>query len=255
MTNQSEILHQLVMMTRHLGLPNRDYVILGDGNTSARIDAETFWIKASGAQMHRIKPEEFVQVRISPVLEMLEEKDLSDAEIKQRLAAAKVNLVQPPPSLETPFHALALTLCGANYVGHTHPIALNSILCSVRAYEAFQGWIFSEEILYCGPAIAFVPYADPGLPLAQEVRDVMQRYLKNYGEPPKVILLQNHGMIALGKTAVEVENITAMMVKAARILVGTYMLGGPRFLSERETKRIYTRPDELYRRAKANRQT
>ena len=50
----------------------------------------------------------------------------------------------------------------------------------------------------------------------------------------------------------EAENITAMTVKAARILLGTYVLGGPRFLSESNIRRIYTRPDELYRRQKAN---
>ena len=62
-----------------------------------------------------------------------------------------------------------------------------------------------------------------------------------------MILLQNHGLIALGRTATEVENITAMYVKTARVLLGTYALGGPRFLTARDVKRIHTRPDEAYR--------
>jgi len=252
MSDKLAVLHQLVRMSRSLGRPERDYVILGDGNTSARIDEATFWIKASGSQLHQIRSNEFVQVAIEPVLAMLKEDELPDAEIQRRLAEAKVDATQPPPSLETTFHALALTLCGAKFVGHTHPVPLNAILCSNRAQEAVEGRIFSEEILYCGPAPAFVPYADPGLPLAREVRSAMQRHLDDYSEPPKVILLQNHGMIALGQTATEVENITAMAVKAARILLGTFALGGPRFLSERDVRRIYSRPDELYRRQKAN---
>ncbi len=57
-------------------------------------------------------------------------------------------------------------------------------------------------------------------------------------------MMQNHGLIALGRTAQEVENITAMAVKAARVLLGTYALGGPHFLSPAAVDRIHTRPDE-----------
>ncbi len=174
MGDKFDILQQLVSLSRNLGLPERDYVILGDGNTSARIDESTFWIKASGAYLHQIRPEDFVQVRLEPMLEMLEENDLSDAEIQRRLAEVKTDSAQPRPSLETVFHALALTVCSAKFVGHTHPVALNAILCSVNARKAVRGRIFSEEILYGGAAPAFVPYVDPGLPLAREVRSAMQ---------------------------------------------------------------------------------
>jgi len=60
--------------------------------------------------------------------------------------------------------------------------------------------------------------------------------------------MQNHGLIALGRTAQQVESITAMAVKAARVLLGTYILGGPHFLAAEAVARIHTRPDELYRR-------
>ena len=74
-----------------------------------------------------------------------------------------------------------------------------------------------------------------------------EQYADAYGEPPKTILLQNHGLIALAPTAQQVENITAMAVKTARILYGTYALGGPRFLTAEDVNRIHTRPDEHYR--------
>jgi ribulose-5-phosphate 4-epimerase/fuculose-1-phosphate aldolase len=59
--------------------------------------------------------------------------------------------------------------------------------------------------------------------------------------------MENHGMAALGRTCQDVENITAMCVKAARILLGTAALGGPRFLAAEDVDRIHTRPDEKYR--------
>ena len=39
-----------------------------------------------------------------------------------------------------------------------------------------------------------------------------------------------------------------MFVKTCRILLGTYALGGPHFLSQANVNRIFTRPDEAYRR-------
>lgn len=253
MTPRGQVLRQLVEMSRRLGLPEHDYVILGDGNTSARIDADTFWIKASGAPLHGISRSGFVQVALAPILDMLNEKQLSDGEIKRRLSQAKVDPRHPHPSIETTLHALALTIGNAKFVGHTHPVPLNAILCSGHARAATRGRMFSEEILYGGPAPAFVPYVDPGLPLAHRVQREIERHADQYGEPPRVILLQNHGMLALGQTPAEVENITAMTVKAARILLGTYALGGPRFLTPRAIARLSTRPDQQYRRRQANR--
>jgi ribulose-5-phosphate 4-epimerase/fuculose-1-phosphate aldolase len=44
------------------------------------------------------------------------------------------------------------------------------------------------------------------------------------------MLLQNHGLVALGSSPQEVMDITEMMVKTARILMNTYALGGPHFV-------------------------
>jgi len=80
------------------------------------------------------------------------------------------------------------------------------------------------------------------------VRSLIDQYLDEYREVPKVILMQNHGLIALGRSVQQVENITAMAVKAARVLLGAYALGGPHFMTPQAVQRIHTRPDELYRR-------
>jgi rhamnose utilization protein RhaD (predicted bifunctional aldolase and dehydrogenase) len=244
-----ETLEQLVALSRRLGDPALDYAILGEGNTSAQIDAETFWVKASGAEMRTIGTGGFVQVRFDGVLSMLETKDLSDAEVKARLEAARVDpAAKARPSVETVLHALALRLDGVNFVGHTHPTAVNALLCSQKVEEAIAGRLFPDEIVYCGPAPVYIPYTDPGVPLARAVRAEINRYLDEYRETPKVILMQNHGLIALGKTASEAENVTAMYVKTVRVILGAYALGGPHFMSAEAVARIHTRPDELYRR-------
>jgi len=243
-----DTLNALVACSQRLGDPALDYVILGEGNTSARIDAETFWVKASGTELRSIGTSGFVRVRFDRVLAILEQGNLSDAQVKAGLEAARVDPgVTAQPSVETVLHALVLKLAGVNFVGHTHPTAVNAVLCSQKAEEAIAGRLFPDEIVYCGPAPVYIPYTDPGVPLAREVRDEVDRYLDEYRETPKVILMQNHGFIALGKTASEVENITAMYVKTARVILGAYALGGLHFMNAEAVARIHTRPDEHYR--------
>jgi len=245
------VLDQLIAMTRHLGEPARDYVILGEGNTSARVDEEAFWVKASGSRMEDIGPDDFVLTRFEPVLALMDAGDLTDEEIKAGLKAAKVDPAAPGhPSIEAMLHAMALSLPDVNFVGHTHPVAVNAVMCSVQAEQAISGRLFPDEIIVCGPAPAYVPYTDPGVPLARRIRQVLNRYLDEHGTPPKVVYLQTHGLIALGRNATEVKNITAMAVKTCRILLGTYALGGPNYMAAKEVDRIHTRPDEDRRRAK-----
>ncbi len=242
------LLNNLVELSRRLALPEYDYSILAEGNTSARVDDQTFWVKASGREMHGIGPEGFVQVRFDRVLAVLDGPDQSDAEVKEALAAAKVDPTAPGhPSVETFLHALCLQLPGVNFVGHTHPTAINAITCSTTFASALAGRLFPDEIVVCGAAAALVPYVDPGLPLARAVRAAIAEHLAAHGERPKTIYMQNHGFIALAATTRQVENITAMAVKAARVLIGAYSLGGPNFMAPQHVARIHTRPDEHYR--------
>ncbi len=243
-----DILSQLIDMSRTLGAPENDYAILGEGNTSAKIDHDTFYVKASGSKLRTLAAAQVVQVRFERVLAMLNGPNLSDDEVRLGLDEAKVDpAAAGHPSVETALHAACLQLEGINFIGHTHPTAINMITCSQAFDAAFAGRLFPDEIVLCGPAPVLVPYTDPGLPLAREVARRIDAYLDEYGETPKVMHLQNHGLFVFGETPQQVENTTAMMVKTARILVGTYALGGPHFLSPENVERIHTRPDEHYR--------
>lgn len=254
---QDDILTQLIGMSNNLGDPALDYVILGEGNTSARADADTFWVKASGTELRSVDHTGFVRVSFEGVLAMLDAPDLTDEQIKHRLGQAKVDPVTGSgpapddgvqPSVETVLHAICLSLEGVNFVGHTHPTAINAVTCSANFETAVSGRLFPDEIVICGPAPAVVPYTDPGVPLARQVQELINQYIGEHGEVPKVILMQNHGLIALGRTAQQVKNITAMAVKTARVLLGTYAIGGPHFMTPRAVDRIHTRLDEQYRR-------
>jgi rhamnose utilization protein RhaD (predicted bifunctional aldolase and dehydrogenase) len=242
---------QLLAMTRLLGEPARDLVIIGEGNTSARCDDAHFWVKASGHSMTDIGPGGLVQVRFAPILAFLDGADHGAAALADAVSAAKVDADAPRPSIEVLFHAAVLSDTaddGVTTLAHTHPVALNSILCSTRAEQYAARRIFPDEVVLCGPCSAFVPYTDPGLPLALAIRAQVRAYRAAWGEAPKVVLLANHGLITLGRTPQEAVNITLMAVKAARIFIGACSVGEPTYMTDDDIGHIWRRPDEIYRR-------
>ncbi len=240
------ILDELLDLSHHLGAETNDYVIVGEGNTSARIDQETFWVKASGQNLKTIQPDGFVKVRMSRVLSLLK-GSASDEDIAQGLNDACVECKSARPSIETILHAVLYQLTGARFIGHTHAVAVNIILCSQYARE-ITSHLMPDVIVVCGAHSVFVPYADPGLPLAIQVQRHVGEFIEQYSQSPRVIYLQNHGLFALGQSAHQVENITAMAVKHAQVLAGAFALGGPHWLDAQDITRIHTRPDEEARR-------
>jgi rhamnose utilization protein RhaD (predicted bifunctional aldolase and dehydrogenase) len=158
-------LDQLVALSNRLGDPARDYVILGEGNTSARADAETLWVKASGAELRTAGSQHFVRVRIAPVLEMLEGGQLDDGAVKQGLAGAKVDAAGGAhPSVETLLHAVCLQIEGAV----APPPAVNST-CS-NAFEntaplsrtrSWCGWVSGRT--WTGVPLARAPPPPTGV--------------------------------------------------------------------------------------------
>ena len=99
----------------------------------------------------------------------------------------------------------------------------------------------------CGAQSVFIPYSDPGLPLAREIAERTRAFLEKEGEVPRLILLQNHGLIALGATPQAVLASTLMATKAAAIFMGAAAMGGPNFMTPQHVERIANRPDEAHR--------
>ncbi len=244
-----DILDRVIRLSHELGREDRELAILGEGNTSADLGDGTFLVKASGSQLGTIDEAGFTRVKLDPVLAAIDEPDSSDAEVRGRLEASRVDPSAKLPSVETFLHALCIREAGAKWVGHTHPVSMLRILCSKLGAEPFLNHIFPDEIVVCGRNLAVVPYIDPGLRLAVAVRDSLREFMDTHGAAPKVILMVNHGPVALGATDRDVLNIMLMLDKWAKILAGNYLLGGPQFLESTISDRIENRPDEHYRRA------
>ena len=243
----SDSLQSLLTLSHQLGGERLRMAILGEGNTSIRIDDETFAVKASGSNLASLTSADVTHCAFARLLPLLDKTSATDVEVDQALLAARLDTDAKKPSIEALFHAYLLTLPGVRCVGHVHAIAVNQILCSPRAREFAERRACPDEIVMCGVESVFVPYAEPGLGLSQAIRREVVSFVKRTGRDPKIILLQNHGIIAVGSSPKAVLGSLLMAEKAAEIFVGAAALGGPVFLTAEQCERIAGRPDEHYR--------
>lgn len=240
---------ELLDLSHRLGDPALDAVILGEGNTSARVDADTFLVKGSGCQLETLAAADLVHLRFAALLPLLDRADARDGDLGPAYEAAKVDPAQARrPSIETLFHAACLMQPGVAAVAHTHALPVNALTCSTAFPAALEGRLFPDEAVVLGPASVFVPYLDPGVVLARAIRDGVETYAREHGAPPKVVYLQNHGVIALGASGADALAITRMAIKAARIRLGALAAGGIRRLPDEVVAHLIARPDEQARR-------
>ena len=239
----------LLALSHQISREDRRLAILGEGNTSADLGDGTFLVKSSGCSLSDLDESGVSRVKMAPILAALDDQTLDDSGVRTVLEYSRADASPKLPSVETFMHAVCLSEGGAKCVGHCHAESVMSIVCSEHGGKPFLKHIFPDAIVVCGRHVAAVPYIDPGLELAREVRRVLREFRAAHGSAPKVILLENHGPVALGASDKEVLNILLMLDKWARVLVGTLAVGAPKFLPSAVSERIDKRPDEDYRRA------
>lgn len=239
---------ELVQLSRELGREDRQLAILGEGNTSADLGDGSFLVKASGTSLGTLTEEGLSRVSHAKVDELLNRKNVTEQEIEDGLVACLADPGHKKPSVETFLHSLCLREPGVKWTGHTHATSVLSILASAQGAKPFMRHVCPDAIVVCGRHVLALPYVNPGLDLALAVREGLARFRAEHGKAPKVILMENHGPVALGSSSKEVLNIMLMLDKWARVLLGSFAAGGPNFLPEEDVARIDERLDEAYRR-------
>jgi rhamnose utilization protein RhaD (predicted bifunctional aldolase and dehydrogenase) len=237
---------ELIAAARWLAQPELDSAILAEGNVSQTDGEGRFWVKASGHQLGSIDSTGFVLVDGNPILAQLD-SNLADREVKDALRQATIAGGPAVPSVETFMHAWLLTLPGVECALHAHPVPQVVLSSHPMAAKICQHRLFPDEIVCCGPATVWVPYVDPGLPLAQAIRREVTTYVEQWSDFPRAILLGNHGLITLGGNLPQAKSAFQMAVKSGRAWVQALSLGWPETLSEESIQRIAGRPDEHYR--------
>lgn len=236
----------LVELTLRVGDPARDLVSLAEGNTSTVEDGELV-VKASGARMDRANSEDFVVVDLDAAARVLADPRTTQDELSALLAVAGDPRGRRA-SIETLVHVAAVQAGDATWVAHTHPTALVGLLSVEEAERLWQAPLFPDEAVVVGRP-AWVGYEEPGLALGRAVAASMTDHAERYGVPPRLVLLGNHGIVALGRSPEEVEAVTTMAVKAARTRLIAHTVGTPRYLDAAGGDALAARADEVARRA------
>jgi len=205
-----------------------EYTICGEGNVSLRQGENTFLIKASGTSLHTLSDEDLTLCNIRGI---------------------QLDSSHKKPSIETSFHAWIMrTFPEINFIAHTHPPHTTKILCSNQLYQFANHRWFPDQIVRNGIKSCVVPYAPPGEAILKLVEKHVSTFVDHEGFFPKLILLQNHGIITASASKKDCAAATLMCEKSADIFVGAKLLGGVKFLTKKEVADVDTCPNENYRR-------
>ena len=99
---------ELITLSHPLGDPRRQYVIIGEGNTSLRVDEQSFLVKASGQQLATITAAGFAHVQFDRIMHLFDTPPQTLTEERDLLRAARMDESSAFPSVETSFHAMLL---------------------------------------------------------------------------------------------------------------------------------------------------
>jgi L-fuculose-phosphate aldolase len=204
-----------------------NYAICGEGNVSVRFE-NGFLVKSSGTDL----------------------KDLSEEDLT--LCDFDGNQLDPhhkKPSIEVLFHSWIMkNFSEINYIAHTHPPNTVKILCSQSVDDFSSNRLFPDQIVRNGTKSCLVPYASPGKEILNFVIKHVSEFIEQEGYFPKLILLENHGIISASPSKKDCSASTLMCEKSANIFIGAKMLGEVKFLTKDQILEVDNCPNEIYRR-------
>lgn len=114
-----------------------------------------------------------------------------------------------------------------NFIFHMHSPYLSTFAACNKALDEP---LMPENIFYFGQ----IPLAEYGLPGSWDLVEKTAKYFQEYN----VILMANHGMISVGKTAKEAYMNLELAESYAQVVLQSQILGGAKPLSEKEVEEI-----------------
>jgi rhamnose utilization protein RhaD (predicted bifunctional aldolase and dehydrogenase)/NAD(P)-dependent dehydrogenase (short-subunit alcohol dehydrogenase family) len=218
------VLGELIDLARRFGR-DPEFTRGGGGNASAKVDG-VLYIKPSGVALATLAAEDLVPLDLEPLLALLHSPDEAegppadapgdesggaggDPVMRTAMAARLAEAGGRRPSVELLFHAFL----PERFVLHTHPVVINAVTCNSDG-AALAARLFGDQALW-------VPYTDPGLPLARAIVEARRAHVERTGRPaPAITVMQNHGIIIGGDSAAEIEERSAWLVDAVRAAMG-----------------------------------
>jgi len=195
------------------------------------LDKNSFFINSADSNTRQISKQDIGEYRLEPILAITQSDYLSKSQIEQIISdAAIANPAQKIP-WEALIHAISLKLADAKYVMHSHSKTVNKIICSKIGSQAFQGHVFEESVIVCGKNPARIQFAESGYALAMAIYKELSSFQKIHFHLPKILLLENHGVLIMAQNPQELLDINKTLELWAELLFAGYQLGGPNYLS------------------------
>jgi rhamnose utilization protein RhaD (predicted bifunctional aldolase and dehydrogenase) len=205
--NELLLTGEFIELSRYAGM-RFDLVQAGGGNTSVKLDDRTMLVKASGAHLSEIQESKgYVEVDYPEIARIVDSADewcnvdrrLRDIEVVRRVGmATKPSPTGTRASIEVFMHAVL-----GRFVLHTHPIAVNHITCRKDWDKILKG-LFPDSLC--------ISYCSPGIDLGVKLYEVLRAYQSKSVALPKLIFLQNHGLLIHGDTQKDVQELTDNVV-------------------------------------------
>lgn len=220
--------NDLLTLAHWVGNHPSRLVIGHEGSVAALLPGgKTFAVSAAQTSLAKLESGSLVEFDLAKTQSLIEREEVCTPE---QVAEAQTNPTAPVPCADALAYADLFAFEKVRFAVHTQPIPINQVICSPRARQFSDRRNLPDEILACGQASVLVPFMPPGLLQAKEMRRKIALWRDRYKSTPKLILLQNHGMIALGETVEEVQTVTEAAIKYAEIFLGAAMMGGPEFM-------------------------
>ncbi|MBB1509657.1 FGGY-family carbohydrate kinase [Tessaracoccus sp. MC1756] len=182
------LLREIVTLSNEFGA-DPAFTRAGGGNSSVK-SGGVLWIKPSGVSMATLSTDDLVPLAVDVLNGALASPDPDPAlgdPVNHLATLARLDDGPRRPSVEILFHALI----DDTFVLHTHPLLINAVTCNADG-EDLTRRLFGDQVLW-------VPYVDPGLPLAREIAARRAAYTERTGRPaPTTTFLMNHGLIVSG---------------------------------------------------------
>ena len=222
MSDLSELIELSHTVGRH---PSR--MALWDEGACAMKSGGSLFVSRRGAYLTALTAGDMVEMDVEKTAGLLALETLSE----EQLADVQTSPGTLKPSLDAFLFAYLLGLDDKKYAVHLQPVEINQIIGSPRGRQFAERRTTAHEVISRGVSSMLTAYADPGLPLAKEVKRKMVLWRDRYKMNPNLILIQNHGMIVLGNSHGEILRTIEMTMKSAQIFIGAAVMGGPAFLT------------------------
>jgi len=219
-------LSELIELSHAIGRhPSR--MVLWDEGACAMKSGDRLTVSRRGAYLTSLTAGDMVELDATKTTGFMALEAMTDDLMEE----AQTGAGTLKPSLDAILFAYLLSLDDNKFAVHVQPVEINQIIGSPRARQFAERRTIAHEVISRGVSSALVSYADPGLLLAKEVKRKLALWRDRYKMVPKLILIQNHGMIVLGNSHGEILRTIEMTMKSAQIFIGAAVMGGPAFLT------------------------